>query len=302
MDRMSMAQMTVNLRGVLRENEMLSRHTSWRVGGPVARFYQPADIADLAVFMASLPASEPVYWLGLGSNLLVRDAGYPGTIICTSGVLNGIEVREQQQVYVEAGVACPKIAKVSATNGLAGAEFLCGIPGTIGGALAMNAGAFGAETWDVIASVQTVDRQGGLHQRTAKDYQIGYRHVRGPDDEWFVSCLVQLHNGDSEESQAKIKALLNKRGATQPTQQPNAGSVFRNPPGDYAARLIESCGLKGMCIGGACVSEKHANFIVNTGTATAADIEALIGKIQQTVEQETGILLQREVCIVGEQE
>lgn len=295
-----MPQTKSNLRGVLRENEMLSRHTSWRVGGPVARFYQPADIEDLAMFLADLPASEPIYWLGLGSNLLVRDGGYPGTIICTSGVLNGIEVLDEQRVYVEAGVACPKVAKIAANHALAGAEFLCGIPGTMGGALAMNAGAFGGETWDVVASVRTVSRTGELHQRTARDYQIGYRHVVGPDDEWFVSCVLQLHLGDSAESQASIKALLNKRGATQPTQQANAGSVFRNPPGDYAARLIEASGLKGLCIGGACVSDKHANFIVNTGTATAADIEALIQKVQQTVEQESGVCLQTEVRIVGD--
>jgi len=295
-----MTQTTTNLRGVLRENENLSRHTSWRVGGPVTRFYQPADIQDLAVFLAGLPAAEPIYWLGLGSNLLVRDGGYPGTIICTSGVLNGIEVQDEQRIYVEAGVACPKVAKVAANYALAGAEFFCGIPGTMGGALAMNAGAFGGETWDVVAAVQTVNRAGQLQQRTAKDYQIGYRHVVGPKDEWFVSCVVQLQTGDREASQAEIKALLNKRGATQPTQQANAGSVFRNPPGDYAARLIEACGLKGTCIGGACVSEKHANFIVNTGTASASDIETLILKVQQDVEKETGVRLQTEVCIVGD--
>ncbi|MBI1422759.1 MAG: UDP-N-acetylmuramate dehydrogenase [Gammaproteobacteria bacterium] len=295
-----MTPATSKLRGVLRENEMLSRHTSWRVGGPVARFYQPADIEDLSVFMAGLSVEEPIYWLGLGSNLLVRDGGYRGTVICTSGVLNGLDVLEQQRIYVEAGVACPKVAKVAANHGLTGAEFLCGIPGTMGGALAMNAGAFGGETWDVVASVQTLDRQGTLHQRTAADYQIGYRQVRGPQDEWFVSCVLQLKSGDSEESQNRIKTLLSKRSASQPTQQANAGSVFRNPPGDYAARLIEACGLKGTCIGGACVSEKHANFIVNTGTASAADIEALITKVQQTVEQETGVRLQTEVRVVGD--
>lgn len=289
-----------NLRGQLRENEMLSRHTSWRVGGPVKRFYQPADIADLATFLAGLSADEPIYWLGLGSNLLVRDGGYPGTMICTSGVLNGIEVLDEQRVYVEAGVACPKVAKTAAVHSLSGAEFLCGIPGTMGGALAMNAGAFGGETWDVVVSVQTLNRAGKLQQRTAKDYQIGYRNVVGPQDEWFVSCVLQLQVGNSEESQAKIKALLSKRGASQPTQQANAGSVFRNPPGDYAARLIEACGLKGTCIGGACVSDKHANFIVNTGTASASDIEAMIYKVQQTVEQETGVRLQTEVRIVGD--
>jgi UDP-N-acetylmuramate dehydrogenase len=300
MDPLTMTQPTIQLRGQLRENELLSRHTSWRVGGPVARFYQPADIADLAVFIASLPTDEPIYWLGLGSNLLVRDGGYPGTMICTSGVLNGIEVLDDQRVYVEAGVACPKVAKTAANQSLSGAEFLCGIPGTMGGALAMNAGAFGGETWDIVLSVQTLNREGKLQQRSVKDYQIGYRHVVGSDNEWFVSCVLQLQTGNSEESQAKIKALLSKRGASQPTQQANAGSVFRNPPGDYAARLIEACGLKGTCLGGACVSDKHANFIVNTGTASASDIEAMIYKVQQTVEQETGVRLQTEVRIVGD--
>ena len=214
-------------------------------------------------------------------------------------MLNGIEVLDEQRVYAEAGVACPKVAKVSANHSLTGAEFMCGIPGTLGGALAMNAGAFGGETWDVVVSVQTVNRNGVLQQRTARDYQIGYRHVSGPQDEWFVSCVLQLQNGDSETSQAMIKSLLSKRGATQPTQQANAGSVFRNPPGDYAARLIEACGLKGTCIGGACVSEKHANFIVNTGTACAADIEALIQKVQEIVEKEAGVRLQMEVRIAG---
>ncbi len=289
-----------NLRGTLRENESLSRHTSWRVGGEVKRFYQPADIADLSLFLASLPANEPVYWIGLGSNLLVRDAGYHGTIICTSGVLSDIQVLDDQRLYVEAGVACPKAAKVAAKNALAGAEFLCGIPGTMGGALAMNAGAFGGETWDIVESVETIDQAGQRYTHAPSAYQISYRHVTGPAQQWFVSCVLKLQSGNAAESQEKIKALLQKRAASQPTQQPNAGSVFRNPANDYAARLIESCGLKGMCIGGACVSEKHANFIVNTGTATAADIEALIEKVQQVVMQETGVALQTEVKIVGE--
>ena len=289
------------IRGVIKEHEMLSRHTSWRVGGAVKRFYQPADIADLCVFLSGLPDTENLYWLGLGSNLLVRDKGFDGTMICTSGVMNELEAREGNRLYVEAGVACPKAAKVSAKNALSGAEFLCGIPGTMGGALAMNAGAFGGETWDVVESVQTVNRKGELLTRYPRDFEIGYRHVSGPKDEWFVSCILKLNAGNTEISQKKIKELLNKRGSSQPTQQPNAGSVFRNPEKDYAARLIESCGLKGTCIGGACVSEKHANFIVNTGTATAADIEALINRVQETVVEQTGVELQREVKIVGEQ-
>lgn len=300
MGNLSMTQDNATLRGMLREGESLSRHTSWRVGGPVSRFYQPADIMDLSAYLKTLPPDEPVYWLGLGSNLLVRDGGYRGSVICTSGVLGRIEITEGQRVYAEAGVPCPKVAKVSANHALSGAEFMCGIPGTLGGALAMNAGAFGGETWDVVSSVQTLNRRGEVKQRQVSDYQIGYRHVQGPENEWFVSCVIQLENGDREKSLAMIKSLLSKRGATQPTQQPNAGSVFRNPPGDYAARLIESCGLKGTCVGGACVSEKHANFIVNTGTASAADIETLIEKVQKQVFDETGVRLQTEVRIVGD--
>ena len=293
---------TGKLRGILREQEMLSRHTSWRVGGPVARFYQPADIEDLSLFIGELPENEKIYWVGLGSNLLVRDAGFKGTMICTSGVLNGIELLDDHRLYVEAGVACPKAAKVAAKHGLSGAGFLCGIPGTMGGALAMNAGAFGGETWNIIESVQTVDRKGNLHTRTPNDYEIDYRHVVGPANEWFVSCVMRLIKGDSETELASMKQLLNKRGSSQPTQQPNAGSVFRNPEGDYAARLIESCGLKGTCIGGACVSDKHANFIVNTGTATAGDIEKLIQLVHDTVMTETAINLEMEVRIVGDED
>lgn len=292
---------TTTLRGVLRQDELLSNHTSWRVGGPVTRFYQPADIADLSLYLRQLPNDEPISWLGLGSNLLVRDGGLRGTVICTSGVLSNIAVQENQQVYVEAGVACPKAAKFCAKHDLIGAEFLCGIPGTVGGALAMNAGAFGGETWAIVTAVQTIDRSGQLHQRKVTDYKIEYRHVTGPQDEWFVSALLQLQSGDGKKSQATMKTLLAKRGASQPTQQPNAGSVFRNPPADYAARLIEQCGLKGRCFGGACVSDKHANFIVNTGTATAADIETLIDFVRDTVRQETGISLIQEVHIVGEE-
>ena len=293
-------QNTPTWQGLLRENELLAHHTSWRVGGPVTRFYQPRDIEDLGKFLQSLPRNEKLYWVGLGSNLLVRDAGLHGTVICTSGVMNKITVLPDHQVYVEAGVACPKVAKFCAKHDLVGAEFLCGIPGTMGGALAMNAGAFGGETWSIVKNVQTIDRAGTIRHRLPHEYQISYRHVEGPKEEWFVAVQLQLQPGDGKASMTQQKSLLAKRSATQPTQQPNAGSVFRNPPGDYAARLIEQCGLKGMCIGGACVSEKHANFIVNVGTATAADIEALINKVRDTVQQQTGVQLQQEVHIVGE--
>jgi UDP-N-acetylmuramate dehydrogenase len=215
--------------------------------------------------------------------------------------MNQIIFMENNQVRVEAGVACPKVARMCAREGLTGSEFLCGIPGTMGGALAMNAGCLGSETWDLVVQVETIDRKGNLHRRTPDEFEIAYRHVRGKEDEWFVACMLQLEAGDKEEANKTIKSYLARRSATQPTQQPNAGSVFRNPQGDYAARLIESSGLKNTCIGGACVSEKHANFIINSGTATAADIEALIAKVKSTVLQVHNIELIHEVHIVGEE-
>ena len=232
--------------------------------------------------------------------MLVRDGGIRGTVIATSGLLNEISPVDELTVRVEAGVSCAKVARVCARLGLTGAEFLAGIPGTMGGALAMNAGAFGGETWLLVQQVETLDRHGELRIRTPADYRIAYREVQGPAGEWFVAALLRLQHGDTEAAGARIRELLDKRSASQPTQQPNAGSVFRNPDGDYAARLIESCGLKGTSIGGACVSEKHANFIVNDGTASAADIEALIEKVAATVEQKCDVRLQREVHIVGE--
>lgn len=290
----------MQLRGEMKQLEPMSRHTSWRVGGVAEHFYRPADVADLQQLLQQLPARESLFWLGLGSNLLVRDGGIRGTVICTSGVLNGIEWLEDNRVYVEVGVASPQVARQTARRGLHGAEFLCGIPGTFGGALAMNAGAMGGETWNIVESVKMIDRQGNLRLRQADKFETSYRHVRGRVDEWFVGATLQLEAGDASQSLQQIKQHLARRGATQPTSQPNAGSVFRNPPGDYAARLIEQCGLKSTCVGGACVSEKHANFIINTGTATARDIELLIERVADEVQQASGIKLVREVQIVGE--
>jgi len=296
---MAMRQ-TAPLRGELLENEPMARHTTWRVGGPARRYYRPADLDDLMQFVGQLPEDEPLYWVGLGSNLLVRDGGIAGTVIATSGLLNGIERTDELSVRVESGVSCAIVARFCAREGLAGAEFLCGIPGTMGGALMMNAGCFGGETWQLVEKVETLDHHGELHQRTPADYQIGYRHVEAPQGEWFVAAHLQLKPGESAELQGRIKELLELRGDSQPTRLPNAGSVFRNPEGDYAARLIETAGLKGRCIGGACVSEKHANFIVNSGDAKAADIEALIEMVQEAVAQRHGVRLQREVHIIGE--
>jgi UDP-N-acetylmuramate dehydrogenase len=288
------------LHGLLKRDEPMSRHTSWRVGGPADRFYEPSDIDDLAIFLQTLPANEPLHWVGLGSNLLVRDGGVRGTVIMLSGRLNGLTRFSETSIRAEAGVASAKLARFSVSQGLRGAEFLAGVPGTVGGALAMNAGAFGGETWNIVTAVETLDRRGRRRTRLASEYRIGYRSVEGPQDEWFVAGHFTLTPGSSDEGQALIKSLLAKRGATQPTQWPNAGSVFRNPPGDYSARLIEAAGLKGRRLGGAQVSELHANFIVNTGAATAADIEALIAQVQAEVEKRHGVRLEPEVRVIGE--
>lgn len=288
------------MKGRLLKNEKLAKYTSWRVGGLADRLYIPQDRQDLIEFIKALPDSEPVFWMGLGSNLLVRDGGIRGTVINTKGRLKEMRLTDNGSVYVEAGVPCAHVARFCGENGLIGAEFLAGIPGTMGGALKMNAGAFDGETWPIVKSVEMLDRTGNVTRRMPQEFQVSYRSVKGFDNEWFLSCELILQQGDTAASQQKIKGLLEKRGATQPTNQPSCGSVFKNPEGDYAARLIEQTGLKGYMIGGACVSEKHANFIVNTGNATAADIETLIHYVQDKVEQQQGIVLQTEVCMVGE--
>ena len=288
-------------RGVLRRDEPMARHVSWRAGGNADRAYVPADIDDLCSFIAAAPRNEPLVLVGLGSNLLVRDGGLRGTVIFTHGVLKQIRV-EGRAIYAEAGVPSPKLARFAANHSRGGAEFMAGIPGTIGGALAMNAGCYGGETWKIVESVTTVDRAGQLRQRTLANYEIAYRHValRGGAEEWFLAARFKLVKGDSAKSRTIIRQLLEQRIAAQPLGQPNAGSVFRNPPGDYAARLIEVCGLKGRSVGGAMISNKHANFIVNTGNASAADIEALIDLASTCVREKFSIELEREVRIIGE--
>jgi UDP-N-acetylmuramate dehydrogenase len=309
------------LRGCLRLDEPMARHVSWRAGGSVTRSYQPADLSDLQAFLRTLPETEPIYFVGLGSNLLVRDGGLRGTVVFTHWALRELGFREAgKELYAEAGLPSPKVARFAALHGCAGAEFLAGIPGTVGGALAMNAGCYGAETWGIVVRVRTVDRRGQVHERTPADFNIEYRHVtlkrRGdedvdapahlssvtphPSEEWFVSATFRLTSGDVEVSRHKIQELLKRRIATQPLSEPNAGSVFRNPVGDFAARLIEACGLKGHTIGGAVFSPKHANFIINRGDARAADIEALIECAQSAVKAKFGIELEREVKIIGE--
>ena len=297
---MMVAMNTHAWHGELRRNEPMSQHTSWRVGGPADQFYRPNSIADLAAFLRESDTRQPLVWIGLGSNVLVRDGGIRGIVIFTVGCLDQIESLGNTRVRVEAGVTSAKVARFCGRQDLHGSEFLAGIPGSMGGALAMNAGAFGSETWQIVESVETLDRQGNLHQRTADDFDISYRHVGGIEDEWFVSATIKLEHGISEESRSRVRAWLDKRNQSQPIGTANAGSVFKNPPHDHAARLIESCGLKGYCHGNACVSDKHANFILNKGGASSADIEHLIGYVRERVAEGTGVSLEPEVRIIGE--
>jgi len=294
------------LRGILRLDEPMADHVSWRAGGKADRAYLPADLADLAVFLETCGEDEAIYMVGLGSNLLVRDGGVRGTVILLHGALQQLRLEPGAQehgiIYAEAGVASPKVARFTAVNGFQGAEFLAGIPGTVGGALAMNAGCYGSEIWEIVAQVLSISRNGALNLRRPADYDIGYRSValRSKAEEWFAAAWLKLPRGNSIAAQEKVRELLKRRIMSQPLNEPNAGSVFRNPPDVFAAQLIEQCGLKGERVGDAVVSAKHANFVVNAGAATAADIEALIEKVRLTVRQKCGIELEAEVRIIGE--
>ena len=287
--------------GELRRYEAMSKHTSWRVGGPADYFFKPASVDGLVAFLQDLGEDVPVFWFGLGSNLLVRDAGLRGAVISTTGFLRELERLDNTTVRVGAGVPCTMLARQCVRWGIGPSEFFAGIPGTVGGALAMNAGAHGSETWERVISVRTIDRQGHIRERGPQDYAVAYRSVTGPVGEWFIEATFRFEPGVGASAQT-MKAMMERRKQTQPLGLPSCGSVFRNPPGDFAARLIETAGLKGKRIGGAEVSPKHANFIINTGAATAADIEALINHVQATVARVHGIQLQHEVRIVGERE
>ena len=286
--------------GELLENEPMSRHTSWRVGGPAEMFFRPADLDDLSLFLSELDPGVSVFWLGLGSNLLVRDGGIQGVVIAAAGIFKVLERVADSQVRAGVSVPCTQLARQCVRWGLGPSEFFSGIPGTVGGALAMNAGAHGGETWERVRSVTTIDRQGNVHRRTPDDYQIAYRSVTGHADEWFVEALFEFDPA-VEASLDVLKQMMARRKDTQPLGLPSCGSVFRNPQGDHAARLIEAAGLKGCKIGGAEVSSKHANFIINSSDASAQDIEALINHVRSTVAEVHGIDLVHEVRIVGEE-
>ncbi len=290
----------VEVKSQLLKNEPLARYTSWRVGGRADRLFIAENLNELQAFMQTLDHAEPLYFIGLGSNLLVRDGGVRGTVVVMHQALSDLRV-DGKYIYAEAGVTCGKLAKFSANQFKDGAEFMAGIPGTVGGALAMNAGCYGSETWNIVHQVLTIDRQGATHVRNVSEFIPSYRHIEMPIlDEWFLGAWFKLDQGDAELSLQKIKNLLATRLASQPLNLPSAGSTFRNPHGDFAARIIEASGLKGYQIGGAQVSPKHANFIVNVGDCTALDIELLIRHMKDTVLEKQGVALQQEVRVIGE--
>ena len=295
-----MTQAQEQAKSQLLKNEPLARYTSWRVGGAADRVFIAESLSELQAFMQTLYHAEPLQFIGLGSNLLVRDGGVRGTVIVMHQALSDLRM-DGNYLYAEAGVTCAKVARFSAAEAKQGGEFLAGIPGTIGGALAMNAGCYGSETWNIVHQVLTIDRNSKTHVRNEAEFIPSYRHVEMPmPDEWFLGAWFKLDDGNVEIGQQKIKQLLATRLASQPLNLPSAGSTFRNPHGDYAARLIEASGLKGYQIGGAQVSPKHANFIVNVGDCSALDIELLIRHMKDVVLEKQGVALQQEVRVIGE--
>ena len=280
-------------------DEPMSAHTSWRIGGLADLFYQPVSTEELSRFLAEQDPKINIHWVGLGSNMLVRDGGIRGLVICTRDLPKQIEKISEHQVKVSAGVACTSFARKCARWKLGSAAFFAGIPGTFGGALAMNAGAFGGETWSFVDTVETINRSGEVKSRTVADFKVGYRSVSGPIDEWYLGALLAFET-DNNADFSSIPELMRHRSNTQPLGKRSCGSVFRNPPNGFAAQLIEAAGLKGACIGDAVVSEKHANFIINNGSASADDVERLIKLIRQRVKADCGVLLDLEVQILGE--
>ncbi|MEM7401530.1 MAG: UDP-N-acetylmuramate dehydrogenase [Pseudomonadota bacterium] len=288
------------LRGKLEENVSLARYTSWKVGGVADVLFQPADLQDLQNYLQGLDASTPITWLGRGTNVLIRDGGIRGVVIMMHNCLNQIQINDNSSIRAEVGVSCAKLARFSAENEQQGGEFLAGIPGTVGGALAMNSGAYGSETWSFITAVETLNHSGEIKMCKPEEFEIAYRSVKGLRKEWFIAATFQFMQGDGQQAKRTIRELLEKRNVAQPVGENSCGSVFRNPENDYAARLIESCNLKGLTIGGAQISYKHANFIINTGEASANDIESLIIQVVETVKQDCDVKLIPEVKIIGE--
>ena len=285
--------------GRLRLGEPMRRHTSWRVGGPADRFYLPGTLEDLQAFLQHF-ATAPITWLGLGSNVLVRDGGLRGTVICLANTLDAITLDASGLVHAGAGAGAVKIAHFAAKAGLAGAEFLAGIPGTLGGCLTMNAGANDGDTWSLVEWAEVLHPDGRVQRLSRSEFQVGYREVQGQGAACFIAAGLRLSPEDSDIVLRRLRAWQERRAATQPLEWPSCGSVFRNPPGDHAARLIEAAELKGLRYGDAEVSTQHANFIINRGAARAEEIEALVANVQREVRNRFGVELQPEMRVIGE--
>jgi len=270
----------------------------FRVGGPAAVLFRPADAEDLATFLAAKPEGTRVSVIGVGSNLLIRDGGIPGVVVRLPAAFGKIEA---QGTRIRAGAAAldAAVARAAADAGIAGLEFLRGIPGTIGGALRMNAGCYGKEIRDVFVEATAIDAQGNKHVLSAADMDFSYRHCGVPDDYIFTEALFEGVSGDANEIRARMNALVEQRESTQPVKSKTGGSTFQNPPGHKAWQLIDEAGCRGLKIGGAQVSEKHCNFLINTGDATAADIENLGEEVRARVKAKSGIALEWEIKRVG---
>lgn len=286
----------IDVRGKLVRDEPLARHCSWRTGGAAERFFEPEDIDDVLAYLSQIDADEPITWLGLGSNVLVRDGGIDGTVIAARR-LNKFRWLDQTRMHVECGTPCAKVAREAAKKNLGGGSFLAAIPGTMGGALAMNAGAFGRETWMLVESVDLLNRSQLRRDIARSAFNVTYRKVDLSHGEWFASAVLSFATDNDDEPE--IRALLSQKNAAQPTGLASCGSVFKNPPGDFAGRLIEAAGLKGTRRGGAHVSTKHANFIINDEDASAADIEQLIDAVRTAVADRFGLELEPEVRFIG---
>ena len=277
---------------MIKLNEPMSKHCSLRTGGQTSQFFVPQDEAALSNFLKK--NKTQLLFVGLGSNLLVRDRGFDGTTIHTKN-FNSLDI-SKDFIDSGAGTSLAKLSRFSQANLKYGAEFLSAIPGSVGGALAMNAGAFGSEIWQYVVSVKTINLTGDIQERFPSDYKINYRSViHHFSGEFFISARF---NFDLKQPQDNVRDLLHKRNSTQPIGLASCGSVFKNPKDNYAAKLIESSGLKGFCIGGACVSEKHANYIINQNNASAMDIENLIAHIQNTIKDKHNVELETEIIII----
>jgi UDP-N-acetylmuramate dehydrogenase len=283
----------------IRWQESLSRHNTWHVGGVAECYFEPQSREQLQSFLSVLPLDWPAHWLGLGSNVLIRDGGLRGAVISTLK-LNQLQKLDPHTVLAEAGVPCARLAKECVAWNIGPAAFWVGIPGTVGGALALNAGAWEGETWTQVSQVELIDRQGKITLKPASAFSAGYRQVAGLEaNQWFLSATFRMEPQAVSES-TRMRELLEERRQRQPIGAWSGGSTFKNPRPEFAARLIEAAGLKGYRLGGAVVSDKHANFILNEGEASAADIESLIEAIIKKVESVSGIRLAPEVRIMGD--